>query len=942
MLNKRLLQNAYGALHISDFHRPVLHARYVTISLVTAILLGCGGGGGSGGETSIAITEQEQDPVVLEIPIAYVRRPIPEQADDLDLRDPLAFNPGAELLVRDRASNLAEEINITPLIAEIVATEEGVGSDELAIDIKDLETSFDGTTLIFTARAVPEPVDTNLEFTTWNIWTYNFENGNLDYLIPSRLTRNEGVEIGGGQDIAPHFLTDDRIVFSSTRQTTAQGKLLNEGRAQLYSALVDNRSTQAAVLHTYDPDSGEFEQISFNQSHDLDPSTLESGEIIFSRWNNAGGANNHISLYRINPSGRGLSLVYGHHSEDSGTPGSNVQFTQPREMQDGRLLSLIRPFSSESLGGNLTLIDSAGYVEADQPIWENQGSAGEGQTGLTDTEIRTDDLLSAGGQFSAAYPLKDGTDRVLLSWSQCRVIDPDGLFIPCSIGDPTAELAPPLYGLWVFDSNAGTQQVVVPPQEGFILTEIVAGEPRDFPAIPDEGEIFDSALSNDNSGLLRIDSLYDFDGVDSSSTGIAVLSEPGTTAFSNRPIRFVRIVQPVPIPDDEIRDIPGFAFGVSAGQSMREILGYAPVEPDGSVTLKVPVGTPFMISALDGNGRRIGERHDHWLQVGNGEILRCTGCHSGNSELPHGRRDSQPDSANPGAQSLVGGVIGFIGARPDLFGTEIGQSMAEIYDLRRPNGNEAMAVRDLSLQITYSDEWTDSAGGLTPDVDIDYSYDPAWTDIPADKPIIVDNLDPQLPGRIVINYIDHIQPIWERTRTSIDDGSGNLVDSCVGCHNSNNNTQVPAGQLDLTTAPSDLDADHYRSYRELLSGDTELWINDANTLAERQRECTVLDDQGNPIIEITTFAVGATMSAGGAANSNGFFACFEVGAAQCGRFQQDLSPPPANCVDNGTVQIDTQVDHRGALSVSELRLISEWLDIGAQYYNNPFDSRLDD
>jgi hypothetical protein len=28
------------------------------------------------------------------------------------------------------------------------------------------------------------------------------------------------------------------------------------------------------------------------------------------------------------------------------------------------------------------------------------------------------------------------------------------------------------------------------------------------------------------------------------------------------------------------------------------------------------------------------------------------------------------------------------------------------------------------------------------------------------------------------------------------------------------------------------------------------------------------------------------------------------------------------------------------LSPSELRLISEWLDIGAQYYNNPFDSRL--
>ena len=30
-------------------------------------------------------------------------------------------------------------------------------------------------------------------------------------------------------------------------------------------------------------------------------------------------------------------------------------------------------------------------------------------------------------------------------------------------------------------------------------------------------------------------------------------------------------------------------------------------------------------------------------------------------------------------------------------------------------------------------------------------------------------------------------------------------------------------------------------------------------------------------------------------------------------------------------------DHSGWLSPSELRLLSEWLDIGAQYFNNPFD-----
>ena len=30
------------------------------------------------------------------------------------------------------------------------------------------------------------------------------------------------------------------------------------------------------------------------------------------------------------------------------------------------------------------------------------------------------------------------------------------------------------------------------------------------------------------------------------------------------------------------------------------------------------------------------------------------------------------------------------------------------------------------------------------------------------------------------------------------------------------------------------------------------------------------------------------------------------------------------------------VDHTGFLTTAELRLIAEWLDIGAQYYNDPF------
>jgi hypothetical protein len=889
----------------------------------------------SGDSISLSSDDQDPDPVLLEIPIAYIKRPLLEETDDApDLRDPLAFNPGVGLFVRSRSNTSAEEINVTDQILSVVADEEGVAIDELAIDIKDLETSFDGKRLIFTARVVPEPVNNNLELTTWNIWLFDFETRQAQYLIPSRIKRNEGFDHGGGQDTAPHFLTDDRIVLSSTRQTAIGGKLLNEGRAQIYAGLDEERDDPASVLHIYDPSLGEesFQQISFNPSHDFDPVALSSGEIIFSRWTRSPGRN-HLSLFSINPSGIGLSNLYGFHSQNIGTDGAALEITQPREFGNGQLIALTRSFRAQSYGGNIIIIDKDGFTEIDQPIWANQGQPGNGHETISDGDIRTDDQLSPGGQYAALYPINDGSNRVLVSWSACRVIDEDGTNVPCTIGPADGELAPPLYGAWIYDPASDTQLPVVIAEEGFIISEIVAGEPRTYPAALDDSDSFDSELALNDKGALLIDSVYDLDGVDGSVSGIADQSVLGSAAHANRSARFIRFTKPVPIPDDDILDIPNYAYGVTASRFMMEIIGYGIVEPDGSVAARVPANTPLSLSILDSNGRRIGSRHNFWIQLAAGEVLHCTGCHTNNSELPHGRLDSQPESSNPGAMSLLSGAIGFTNMNDSLYcGTEIGQTMAQIYNMRRPDCSETIIGRDLSLQLSYSDEWTDPAS--TPDTSFDYSYDPDWIDIPA---LITANLDPSLDSRIVINYIDHIQPIWERTRP---DAIDPLIDNnCVGCHNTSGDSLVPPGQLDLTSMPSDINSDHYRSYRELLSRDDEQLINLGGSLANRQQDCTDVDVDGNVLNFTVSVSVQSSMRSSGANNSNRFFSCFE--SLDCGTLTP--STPPTGCVEGANTPspstINT-VNHMGMLSDAELRLISEWLDVGAQYYNNPFDPRL--
>src|SRR5690606_30127911 len=203
---------------------------------------------------------------------------------------------------------------------------------------------------------------------------------------------------------------------------------------------------------------------------------------------------------------------------------------------------------------------------------------------------------------------------------------------------PDYEAAPPLYGLWLFDASAQTQLPIERPVEGIQFEQAVLMTSRPLPHhIPpltptSEGQ----SLAAAGFGILHIRSVYDFDGVDTAPGGLAAVADPVRTAPDTRPRQFLRLEKPVSIPDDEVHDFDTAAFGLSTAQGMREILGYVPVEPDGSVRVAVPANLAFAISVLDGAGQRVGERHQNWLQLRPGETLQCNGCHTANSQVPHG------------------------------------------------------------------------------------------------------------------------------------------------------------------------------------------------------------------------------------------------------------------------------------------------------------------
>jgi len=282
--------------------------------------------------------------------------------------------------------------------------------------------------------------------------------------------------------------------------------------------------------------------------------------------------------------------------------------------------------------------------------------------------------------------------------------------------------------------------------------------------------------------------------------------------------------------------------------------------------------------------------------------------------LSHGRFDAF-DSAWEGAATP--GDSFYPSTVDALFVGDLGETMAEVRARISCGGPDNCASIVPSMDIEYTDVWTDEikAGRA---VDQPFSY--AYLDLDTVPPTSLNCLTQPWAAncRIVINYETHIDPLWSVARPVLDDLGNPLLDGngdpvtndCTNCHNIVDLagvTIVPAGQLDLSAGISDLEPDHFKSYQELMSTDTELELDAGGNLIERLVQVDV-----DPITMDPIFApvnVGPSMRVAGANASGRFFARFEADPI-----------------------------HGGILSNAEKRLIAEWLDVGAQYYNNPFDA----
>jgi hypothetical protein len=866
--------------------RRVAWAAAAALGLTAVLVLpGCSGSGNKSDDDSLSLEGA--------VPIAYVKR---INTIGMNPTNGAPSAPGGDLMVKEMSAPGAAEHNLTASITQ------GKG------DASDPEVSYNGKKIIFSLKC---PVSNTSQVDgvkactgAWNIWEYDMTGASLTTGKLRRLTSSSTDD-----DVDPAYLPDGRgFVFSSNRQTKSR---INQALGRSYFALDEYERERVFNLHTMSATGTNIQQISFNQSHDRNPVVRPNGDIMFSRWDHVAGRN-HFKIFRVKPDGTDMFVLYGAHSEGN-------SFLHPRDMDPtgpyaGFVASDLMPLSGTNEGGGMMFIDVANYSEQNTPANPNVPTEG-GQAHATTQMLNLGMGLSRYGRVTTPFPLWDGTNRLLVAYRPCEVRRGEDIVSCATLTDEELERlsddnrseddvaadelqddVPPPYAIYMFDPAQQTWLNVAAPPPGFMYTDPVPLVQRPGPNVVDPTSV-DAALAAQGLGLLEVRSVYDTDGLGRMGDGVVTavdlpegctsaipktaptdaqdtraqvadilkLKDPADPAYRCGPARFVRAVRAVAPP----ASMMGLREAIGETEfEPQQILGYAPIEPDGSFKLHVPADTPVALAVIDEQGRAF-QTHTNWIQVRPGERRTCDGCHSP-------RRGGALNSGTI-ADTMPATL------RAALAGQhQSGETMASTRTRIDPTALK------LATDMLYNDEWADTSKGVAARSSISISYSGLGTAAPVNG---------------IINYPDQIQPLWSRDRGA---------NTCTNCHNA-------SAKLDLSGTYSG--TGRMVSYEKLLLGEPRL---DANGQPVTHLE------EGVPVLDRLPALVFNMASEGGA-----------LGLARQSRLVEILSGQTllaaADARTAHPTPPNTVPDHATMLNASEKRLVSEWIDLGGQYYNNPFD-----
>jgi formylglycine-generating enzyme required for sulfatase activity len=374
------------------------------------------------------------------------------------------------------------------------------------------------------------------------------------------------------------YLPNGRIVFGST--------------AAFQSVPCWHGARRVSNLYLMSADGTGVRQLCVDQDHDLHPTVLPNGQILFNRWDYTGIS--HIFLREqmvMNPDGTGQRAILG---SNSWFPNS-LYFSRPLPGDPTRLISVLSGYHGVHKMGQLVLLDSRrGGQESDCLVQRISGRGDPIRPQISDVLVDRD-----WPKFLHPFPLSD-RHFLVAAW-------------------PAPDRPWGIYLADTFDNL-----VLIHEEPGSALLEPVPLQARPQPpVIPDRVDV----ARTDASVFLQ-----------------DIYAGPGLAGVPRGTVKHLRVVAY----DFGYIGLAGpDIIGRGGPWEVMRILGTVPIESDGSAHFTVPANTPLSLQPLDGEGKAV-QLMRSWFTAMPGERVSCIGCHESPAAAPRAapnlaaRRAPQP------------------------------------------------------------------------------------------------------------------------------------------------------------------------------------------------------------------------------------------------------------------------------------------------------------
>ncbi|MBT4818636.1 MAG: SUMF1/EgtB/PvdO family nonheme iron enzyme [Lentisphaerae bacterium] len=329
-------------------------------------------------------------------------------------------------------------------------------------------------------------------------------------------------------------------------------------------------------LHLMEADGTNERRITFDQDHSWNPCVLNSGRVIFTRWEYTDTPHYFTRLlFHMNPDGSEQMEYYG---SNSYWPNA-LYWTRPIPGHPTKVVAIVSGHHGVGRMGELAIFDPAlGRHEAQGAI---QKIPGYGKP--VDPVIKDGLVSESWPRFATPWPLAEpethrGAGKYFLVACKMTPYSSWGVYL----ADIFDNLTPLLMGPYSMP---------------------VPWRPRPRPPIvPDK---VDRARTDAH---VVMSDVYEGGGISGFPKGTVKALRIGSHHY-----RY-----------GGNGDTRGSSY--EGGWDVKRILGTVPVEPDGSAFFKVPANTPIFVQPIDADGKAL-QTMRSWFAAMPGETVSCVGCH---------------------------------------------------------------------------------------------------------------------------------------------------------------------------------------------------------------------------------------------------------------------------------------------------------------------------